>query len=263
MWEYLGKGGAMSGVLKKIGKVFKKVIKVVKKVLPYALIGAAAIFTGGAALGILPTFGTAVGGLVSSLGVGSSLGGVLTGAITKAGIGGLAGLALGGKKGAVSGLMGGALLGAVGGLSGAGGAAAQTAGTATPPSVAGAIPAASTGFSVPIDGSPMAVPGVGTAPAFASSMPSAGGGGLMGMVNNPLIMSQMIQGLGGGIAARSEMRARERAEEKEAANFSVSGGLLDPSNMSGYNPQAGSGQYDQNQQFNWTYDARQGKLVRA
>ena len=85
----------------------------------------------------------------------------------------------------------------------------------------------------------------------------------MGMVNNPLIMSQMIQGLGSGIAARSQSRAEERARERESANYSVSGGLLDPSVMAGYQPPAAGEDFDQNRQFKWTYDPRAGKLVRT
>jgi hypothetical protein len=46
--------------------VFKAVVKTVAlKIAPYALAAAAVVFTGGAALGILPAFGAAVGGLVS------------------------------------------------------------------------------------------------------------------------------------------------------------------------------------------------------
>jgi hypothetical protein len=46
----------VSKVFKSIGKIFKKVVKTVVKIAPFALAAAAVVFTGGAALGILPTF---------------------------------------------------------------------------------------------------------------------------------------------------------------------------------------------------------------
>lgn len=105
----------MSGVLKSIGKVFKSVAKFVIKIAPYALAAAAVVFTGGAALGLLPTFSAAVGGLVGGLGLGTALTGALTGAITSAGFGAAIGGVLGGskglQKGALTGLLTGGLLG--------------------------------------------------------------------------------------------------------------------------------------------------------
>jgi hypothetical protein len=112
----------MSGVLKSIGKVFKKIVKVAKVVLPIALAVGAVVFTGGAALGLLPTFSGAIGGLVGGLGLSTGLAGALTGSIVSAGFGS----ALGGLKAAASGtsiikgMQGGAVTGAVtGGLLGA------------------------------------------------------------------------------------------------------------------------------------------------
>jgi hypothetical protein len=87
--------------------VFKSVVKTVLKIAPYALAAAAVVFTGGAALGILPTFGAAVGGLVSSLGLSAAVTGALTGAVTSAGFGAALGFVTGGKKG----LQKGALMG--------------------------------------------------------------------------------------------------------------------------------------------------------
>lgn len=106
----------MSGFLKSIGRVFKKVIKTVVKVLPYALAAAAVVFTGGAALGILPSFAAAVGGVTASLGLGATLTGALTGAITSAGFGAAIGGITGGEKGLKMGALTGAL---TGGLMGA------------------------------------------------------------------------------------------------------------------------------------------------
>lgn len=113
----------MSGVAKGVKKVFKKVGKVAKKILPFALPAAAAVFTLGGALGLTPTFGGAISGLMGKMGMTGTLGKVLGGAITHAGFGGLAGGAIGGiaggKKGMVRGLGLGQMAGAVtGGISG-------------------------------------------------------------------------------------------------------------------------------------------------
>ncbi len=64
----------MSGVLKKIGKVFKKVVKVVKKIALPVLAIAAVGLTGGAALGFLPGLSTTLG----SLGLSPALTGILS-----------------------------------------------------------------------------------------------------------------------------------------------------------------------------------------
>lgn len=103
----------MSGIFKAIGKVFSKIVSVVVKIAPFALAAAAVVFTGGAALGLLPTFGAAVGGLVSSLGLSAAVTGALTGAITSAGFGAALGFITGGTKGMQKGALFGALSGGV------------------------------------------------------------------------------------------------------------------------------------------------------
>lgn len=103
----------MSGVFKAIGRVFKAVVKTVIKIAPYALAAAAVVFTAGAALGVLPAFGAAVGGVVSSLGLSAAVTGALTGAITSAGFGAAIGFVTGGKKGLQKGALMGALTGGV------------------------------------------------------------------------------------------------------------------------------------------------------
>jgi hypothetical protein len=103
----------MSKIFKSITKVFKSVVKFVVKIAPYALAAAAVVFTGGAALGLLPTFGAAVGGLVSSLGLSAAVTGALTGAITSAGFGAALGFVTGGEKGMRKGALMGALTGGV------------------------------------------------------------------------------------------------------------------------------------------------------
>lgn len=85
------------------------------KVLPIALAVAAVVFTGGAALGVLPTFATAMAGVVGGLGLSAGAATALTGALVGAGFGGAIGFATSGGK--LAGLQKGALLGGVtGGL---------------------------------------------------------------------------------------------------------------------------------------------------
>lgn len=111
----------MSGVVKAVGKVFKPVVKLVKKIAPIALGIGALVMTGGAALGAMPAWGSAISGLTGSLGLGSTMTGVLTGAVTQAGygaaIGGLTSAVTGGNV--LKGMKGGAVTGAItGGLMG-------------------------------------------------------------------------------------------------------------------------------------------------
>lgn len=117
----------MSGVTKAIGTIFKPIVKAAKWVIPVVALGAAAIFTGGAALGAAPGILGALGGgaasaVTGALGIAaeSTLGTVLTGAVSTAVTGGLVGGAVaavtGGKV--LKGIGYGALTGAaVGGLS--------------------------------------------------------------------------------------------------------------------------------------------------
>lgn len=113
----------MSGVTKALGKVFKKVVPGLKKVLPAGLALGALVFTAGAALGALPTWGSAISQTAARLGLGEGLTNILSGAVTQAGYGaalGAAGAAItGGKvdKGALLGAVTGAITGGVtGGL---------------------------------------------------------------------------------------------------------------------------------------------------
>lgn len=101
----------MSKVFKSVGKIFKKVVKVAVKIAPFALAAAAVVFTGGAALGILPSFSAAVGGVVAHLGLSAAVTGALTGAVTSAGFGAALGFVTGGKKGMQKGALMGALTG--------------------------------------------------------------------------------------------------------------------------------------------------------
>ena len=104
----------MSNPLKAVGKIFRKVVRVVKKIALPALAIGAAILTGGAALGLLPSVGSVLG----AGGLGLSAG--LTSVLTTAGQGALGGMltsAISGKnvlKGASTGFLIGGAAGAVG-----------------------------------------------------------------------------------------------------------------------------------------------------
>jgi len=248
----------MSGALKSIGKVFKKVVKVVKKIAPYALMAAAVVFTGGAALGVLPTFSTAVGGLVSSLGVGSALAPILTGAITNAGFGAAIGGVLGGKKGMTTGLLMGAAAGGIGGALAAGGAGAGAAGAAAAPSAAGTSLSSFVANPIAATGAMSAAPAA-FAPVVAAA-PAASG--LTGLLGNPTIAAQLLQGLGTGITNSAQVKAERKAAEEASQNYSTAGGLLDPAVLGGQQPANDASVDPYAQTGAWTYDPRAGKIVR-
>ena len=254
----------MSGVFTAIGKVFKKVVKVVVKVAPFALAAAAVVFTGGAALGILPTFATAVGGLVGSLGVGSALAPILTGAVVNAGFGAAAGFVLGGKQGMKMGAITGGLLGGIGGaLGGAGGAAAGATSNASLNALtnstnailgagASATPAMAGGFS-----------GLSTiAPAAAAA--ASGSPITSGLLSNPMVLSQAIQGVGSGLTASAQSKAQREAAAAEQArinsNYQIGSGLMAAIND---NTQQTPQTYTPPPTGQWVYDPRLGRLVRA
>lgn len=165
----------MSKILSGIGKIFKKIAKVAKTVIPIALGVAAVVFTGGAALGILPTFSGAIGGLVSSLGISGALGGALTGSIVSAGfgaaVGGLTGGIKGAQKGALSGAVLGGALGAASpsffgmGATPAGGGATASWGDTTNSGVNGLL---ANGGDAITSGAPAAAGGASVAPAIAA-----------------------------------------------------------------------------------------------
>lgn len=83
----------MSGVIKGVGKVFKRVAGGVSKILPVALAAGAVMFTAGNALGVTSSWGDAVKSVTDSLGMGSTLSNVISGAVTNAGYGAVAGAA--------------------------------------------------------------------------------------------------------------------------------------------------------------------------
>lgn len=310
----------MSNPFKAIGKVFKAVGKFVMKVAPFALAAAAVIFTGGAALGILPTFSAAVGGLVSGLGLSAGLTGAITGAITSAGFGSALGFITGGTKGMKKGFLMGALTGGImgavnpstfgivksldaagntvvtttnalahgGNAFGAAGKGAfsvvkdsatglyravpkagtigssmaaagggMTPGPSTHPiangvdplaplpdplaplpqtapaataTTSGMAPAATAAPTAPSVAPPV-VPGA-EAPAGAAS--AGGGGGITGMLSNPLIMGNLLQGVGGMLGGGGDTyydKAKAEMKMGEWAYGGVYSGNSDPFNL--------------------------------
>lgn len=237
----------MSGVLKAVGKVFKSIAKVA---LPVMAVAAVAL-TGGAALGVLPGLSTTIG----SLGLGSTLTGVLTTAAQGATMGALGAAVTGGNvlKGATSGLLTGAALGgvnvALGGATGAAGQTARTAastgGTAAPGaglSTAGgtmantaastATQAATAATSGPLSGITNGLPYLQKAltnPApLVSSGSTTGGGGVIGGIgkaiggifSNPVTAGMALQGVGAGISAASQAAAERRQADQVRDNYS-------------------------------------------
>lgn len=241
----------MSGVLKSVGKVFKKVGKAVGKILPAVLAVGATVFTAGAALG-LPAMAGGWGGAVSSVfGGGSTIGNMLTGAVTQAGygaaLGGAASMIGGGSfsdgaaAGAAAGAVGGGLMAGMGGgtdlLAGKVGqstanrfdtawstAAGGGQGNMTPDAV-GQF-AAGKGLTAPTP----------TPTVAGASMPApaaAGGNGLMSFLkDNQAVVGQTLSGLGSGLmqglAAKDAAAAREKEQQRVTDSYGV-----DPNTLAG------------------------------
>lgn len=227
----------MSSVAKGVGKIFKPVVKVVKKVAPIALAAAAVYFTAGAALGVAGAsggWGAVAGGLTNSLGLaGSTLGSVLTGAVTQAGYGAAIGAGVsaltGGdiSKGALMGAAGGAVTGGVtGGLgfntdplaSGTGVTGGNAAPAAASPSMT-TLAAPTGAVSAP------GAPAVSGAPLSTTAGASAGTGGSgIGFGNlfdkggwmerNQTLVGETLKGA--GTAVVQGMRANDAADAEQA-----------------------------------------------
>lgn len=255
----------MSNPFKAIGKVFKKVVKVVKKVAVPALAIGAAVLTGGAALGVLPS----IGALGAKVGLSAGLSSILSTAGQGALLGGGLSLVTGGNplKGATRGFLAGGLMGATGlmtdplgleGMAATNGGLAGTTGVLPDPTgplsaqgiadgamaAAGGAPATATGLG--LDSLAQAGSSVTSAatPITAGSLPSgiaelaskagpivstapASTGGFLGLGNmNPLIAAQLIQGVGGGLAAGAEAKERRREREQRRENYSDTSGLF-------------------------------------
>jgi hypothetical protein len=219
----------MSGVVKAVGKAFKAVFKVVKKVaLPILAIGAV-VLTGGAALGVLPAFSSVAG----SLGLSSTMTGILGAAAKGATLGAVTSAVTGGNiiKGATTGFITG---GALGGIGAIGSGAAKTVTTAAQAGGKGGglfNEAMST-----IDKVSGIAPGGGVAPAAAAAASYApvavpGGGGILSGVldylgKNQVVTAGLIQGIGAGMMASENAKAAQREREAVAANYKGIGAVL-------------------------------------
>jgi hypothetical protein len=279
----------MSGIVRGIKKAFKKVVRVVKKIaLPVLAIGAV-VLTGGAALGVLPS----VAGLASSLGLSSTLAGVLSSAATGATIGAAGAALTGGNivRGATGGLIAGGATAGIGAALGAGGSAAASTGGQVAAAGQNAIPGASAaaapaspafspsgamGIGAQFRGPGIPTPAsLGTGPlqspqmpaslapgaVAASGAPAAGRGGVMGFLErNPLMGGALIQGIGSGLSAAAT--ARDAQRERRAIESSYEG-VAD--NL--YMPKTGEDDGSAAARFNApiygrvTYDRRTNRIV--
>lgn len=258
----------MSNPIKAIGKVFKAVVKVVKKIaIPVLAIGAAVV-TGGAALGLLPSLGSIAGGLGLSAG--------LTTVLTTAGQGALLGMgaaAITGKsilKGATAGFVTGGVLGGLGAATGLSGTAANggvngaangTASTATStisPVAEGLGSAVTNGSLGTVNGAVTVAPTISPAAlANAASAPldlglpalkaSTGlGGALKSVVSapfdafgkmHPYTQASVIQGVGNGISSYAQAKAEREKEERDRQQIEESYSSIGSS----WAPQASAG----------------------
>jgi hypothetical protein len=276
----------VSGILKAINKVFisplgsiigGKVGKIIKKVAIGAIAVGAVVLTGGAALGILPSLGTMVGGLGLSAGLTS----VLTGAISTGAVGAVTGLVTGGFKGMTKGLLMGAATGGImgglgilgpNGLIGGGKAAASALGSGT-----GIAPSAAPSFmsmtsaDVVTGGASGLGGGAGltsVAPSFASAaaptvasgagasvaslgggaaaIPLYGGAGAGAGGINPLLASQLLGGVSQALSP-NEYKQKYGAEAeaaREQSFFAYGGGDSNGSKKGGILPGVYSNQPD-------------------
>ena len=207
-------------MFKAIGRGFKKVGGFVKnnwkKIGTVALLGSAAFFTFGAALGVTGSWATKVGALVSKVGLKGKLANIVSGAITQAASGGWVGGALGAATG--QGFMAGAGTGAaVGAAAGGAMGAFQSAG---PAAAGGGAPAS--GGAAPAGGGAFAEATASQAvnPAAGGGLMGAGmqvgGGSAFSRVFNTIFgaggIGPVIQGVGQGLMAGA-------AQEEEKAPY--------------------------------------------
>jgi hypothetical protein len=257
----------MSGLLKGIGKVFKKVGKVALKVLPYAAAAAAVVFTGGAALGVLPSFAGAIGSVVGGLGLSTGLTGAITGAITNAGFGAAGGLLLGGKKGMKTGFLGGLVTGGVMGAvspglygidkaaSAGAGSAAKDIGSVALKGEGGLLQ--SQGLSESLRNASLPAPKLAPMGQLLDKLPavpdlvSSGGtkaaGGVLGFLNsNPTLASQLLGGVSQAFAPNeySQMAKAKVTEQQQEAYLAYGGGDANGKKKGGYVPGVYSGHAD-------------------
>ena len=200
-----------------IGRGAKKVGGFLKKVAPIALLAASAFFTFGSALGLTAGWALKVGNLVSKLGIGGRMAGILSGAIVQSGqgamIGGVTGLLSG--QGFMKGASAGAKIGAVtGGVTGGfrpvSAVGGQPAGSG--PGTAG-NPLTSTTGPAGVLPSTQFMNTVGpTKSAFGSVWENVIGSGGIGPI---------IQGVGAGLARGSEQSSIDKRDEDHRNSYDV------------------------------------------
>ncbi len=275
----------MSGFLKGIGKVFKSVFKVVKKVLPYALAIGAVVLTGGAALGVLPAMSTMMAGAVGGLGLSAGVMGALTSAVTMAGYGGLAGLITGGPKGLLKGALYGGLAGGAGsalgllhstgaagiGFGGGGGGLLGGAPGVAGGGVPGAVVESGAGTNWLTHNVMAGAAGGGGAGGAGGAVGGGGVAGLLGQGGLGNLIGPALQGLGGGVGQGAQYKAEKKAAEARQkqleANYSLTGGPLDPNGLMGPYQASGSDlavpSLDPYSLANkWVYDPQMQRMVR-
>lgn len=235
----------MSGLVKSVKKVFKKVVKTVAKVAPAALAIGAAVFTAGSALG-LPAISNiggwegAVSQMTEKLGFSGTMANIISSGVTQAGRGALIGAGVaavtGGdiNKGLGTGALAGGALGAAQGYMGS--TFAPTGDQAGSPGFAGG----STG-SDPSSGLTFNPTGTVSAPATDLSYSTGGGasgvGGLLSkggwLERNQDLAGSLISGVGEGLLGKAQADDANKAAEQQATrianNYTVGGGLLNPS----------------------------------
>lgn len=252
----------MSGVIRGVSKVFKRVASSASKILPVALAAGAVFFTAGNALGITSNWGDAVKGVTGSLGMGSTLSNVISGAVTNAGYGAVAGAATSAISGGdiMQGTQYGAAAGAV--LGGAQGAYDSYTSGSTPTNAASGGDAPATGAKVETAPPPSDtaqgvrngllrnnMPGAMTTQASTptntvtgttstASAANAGGGGIFDkggwLERNQGLVGNTLTGLGKGLLAAdgdAQLKALQQRAELVKANYGTPrAGLLTTAN---------------------------------
>lgn len=251
----------MSNPFKAIGKVFKKVVKVVKKIALPALAIGAAVLTGGAALGILPSIGV----LGAKVGLSAGLSAILSTAGQSALIGAGGALLMGKNpiKGATMGFVTGGVLGGLGVMNNPlgienmakgmnpGGLVSDTLANASKnvaainaagPELASQAANSTLGLGAMANGAAgvagsatPTIAGAATMPTVASSPVTTATTaartaptGLGGFVErNPFLAAQMVQGLGSGLQAGAEAKQRTKEQKRREANYRDYSGLFE------------------------------------
>lgn len=248
----------MSGIAKGVGKVFKSVAKVAKKVAPFALAAGAIILTAGAALPALAPLSAGLTSITGSMGAGSFISTILTGAVQKAAVGAV----LGGVTSAVTGgdIGKGILMGAAGGAITGGFQAAMSA-PATAATAAAGAPAAAGGAGVApvtvtdlpaisasapsagVSAGAGAAPAVAGTPAAVGAAADAGGNGMLSglfekggfIERNQDLIGGVVKGVGQGVMAKAQaedeaealMKRDQMKRDSISANYDTGGrGLL-------------------------------------